>query len=295
MNRVIALLMLLAAPAWGGAWLPARGTGRVQLGFSRKIADSWWDAQGHKGIVRRNDEGETHFHDFRYGYLSGEVGLHSRLAATFVFTYLWGFEGYKPDLEKNFGLSDAWLGLKYKVRDGTWPLAMRLVWRTPFLYDQPGAYERHLYDDEGHFIMNNPEWRGLLRNDLALVFSLGQSIERHPGWTGLEVAYNFRQGAPADEIAVACEWGLALPVQTSPPRLKLAFDLVKSMGNDSERKPQDRFPTDHAFNRASMLRSALSLLYPVDRWMLEVGYAQWLWGRGARVYSEPFAALAHTF
>ena len=300
MNRAFLLLslaVLYAAPVWGGgAWLPAQGEGNVQWGFSRKTADTWWDADGHKGIIRRNDAGETHYHDFRYGYLAGEVGLRPRLAATFVFTYLWGFEGYQPDLEKNFGFSDAWLGLKYQLRDGDWPLAARLVWRTPFLYDQQGPYERHLYDDEGVFIMNNAEWRGLLRNDLALGFALSHSLRRFPGWISLEGAYNFRQGAPADEVPVAFELGYTPQLNIPHPlHLKLAFNLVASVGNDSAKEPIDRFRTGHAFNSASMLRGALSLRYPLDHWGFEVGYAQWLWGRGARVYREPFATLSYGF
>lgn len=80
-----------------------------------------------------------------------------------------------------------------------------------------------------------------------------------------------------------------------PLHVKRLFNWVASVGNDSAKEPIDRFRTGHAFNSASMLRGALSLLYPLDHWWLEVDYAQWLWGRGARVYREPFASLSYDF
>ena len=43
--------------------------------------------------------------DFRYTYLSGEVGLLPRLSTRFLVTYLYGLEGPEEELEKNAGLS----------------------------------------------------------------------------------------------------------------------------------------------------------------------------------------------
>lgn len=288
---------LTCAPsAWaGGAWLPDKGDGFIQMGFTRKTTDTGWDADGQYGPASPRD-GQALYHDFRYAYLTGEVGLPHKLSASFLFTYLWGFEGRDRDhLESNFGLSDTWLGLKYQIKDGAWPLAAKVLWRTPFLYDQQGPYERQLYDDEGNFVMHNPEWRGILRNDLALGFALSHSMERFPGWMVLEAAYNFREGAPADDIPVYFEVGYTLPIESHNPHLKAAFNLVKSVGNDSPREPHDRFGAGPGFNDASMLRGAVSLLWPVDRWLLEVGYGQWLWGRNARRYREPFVGMGYNF
>jgi hypothetical protein len=84
-------LLLAATQAWaGGAWIPEPGDGSIQWGYSRKTADHSWNADG-------ETVSNSSLHDFRYGYLSGEVGLRQRLSGTFVFTYLWGFEGPKGD------------------------------------------------------------------------------------------------------------------------------------------------------------------------------------------------------
>ncbi|HVR40676.1 MAG TPA: hypothetical protein VMU84_16390, partial [Thermoanaerobaculia bacterium] len=76
----------------GGAWLPEPGKGDAQLGFSRKTASSSWDAQGNS-FVNANNAGVISYHDFRYVYLSGEVGLFRHLSARFLVTYLHGLEG----------------------------------------------------------------------------------------------------------------------------------------------------------------------------------------------------------
>jgi len=318
-KAVVGSLLLAATQVWaGGAWIPEPGKGNIQLGFSRKTADTVWDAEG-KDLVRHQVATDpttpTHYHDFRYGLLSGEVGLRRRLSGTFLFTYLWGFEGYRPDdLETNFGFSDAWVGLKFQVREGAWPQALRVSWRTPFLYDQQGPYARHLYSvkrdaatlskleagqvvaDTVSFVMNNPEWRGLNRNDLALLYSVSHSFRAFPGWMSLEAGYNFRQGGPADDIPVNFELGYSFKVKSHSPHLKLGLNLVKSAGNNSPSDPHDRFnfPANFAydFNDASMFRGGLSLLWPIDKWVLEAGYNQWLWGRGARKYKEPFVGLS---
>ncbi len=315
---LVGSLLLAATQVWaGGAWIPEPGKGYIQVGYSRKTADTVWDAEGND-LTRYQTENDpttpAHYHDFRYGLLSGELGLRKRLSGTFLFTYLWGFEGYKPHLEENFGFSDAWLGLKFQVREGAWPQALRAAWRTPFLYDQPGPYRRHLYSvkndaatlskleagqtvaDTVAFVMNNPEWRGLNRNDLAFLYSVSHSFHRFPGWMSLEAGYNFRQGGPADEIPVNFELGYTLKVKSQNPHLKLGLNLVKSVGNNSKSEPHDRFnfPANFAydFNDASMMRAGLSILWPVDRWFVEVGYNQWIWGRGARQYKEPFVGLS---
>lgn len=307
-------LLLAATQVWaGGAWIPEPGDGSIQWGYSRKTADHSWDADGN---TNRNNS----LHDFRYGYLSGEVGLRKRLSGTFVFTYLWGFEGPKGDEEENFGLSDTWLGLKFQVKEGKWLQAVRANWRTPFLYDQQGPYRRHLYSvridhgsgegraaqdttlqsgrvvsDTTFFVMNNSEWRGLNRNDLAFIYTLSHSFERFPGWMNLEAGYNFRQGSPSDDIPVNFDLGYTLSVKSYRPSLKAFFNLVKSMGNNSTGEPQDRFGTNSSFNDASILRLGLALLVPVDKWFVELGYDQWVWGVGARQYKEPFFGITRTF
>lgn len=297
-------LLLAVTQAWaGGAWVPEPGKGSIQWGYSRKTAGQVWDAKGNTTPVKILPT--TGLHDFRYGYLSGEVGLYKHLSGTFVFTYLWGFEGRKGAQEKNYGFSDAWLGAKYQVHGGKWLQAVRANWRTPFMYDQQGPYRRHLYSvkidhlqeggraalDTTYFVMNNPEWRGVLHNDLAFIYTLSHSFERFPGWMNLEAGYNFCQGDRSDDIPVNFDLGYTLSVKSYRPSLKAFFNLVKSVGNNSDADPQDRFGTTSSFNDASILRTGLSVLWPVGNWFVEAGYDQWVWGIGARQYKEPFFGI----
>ena len=123
---IVFSLCLAALPgaAWcGGAWVPTPGNGDVQLGFSRKTASSSWDTQG-DAFVNANNQGVISYHDFRYGYLSGEIGLLRRVSVRFLSTYLYGLEGPHVDEEKNVGLSDAWFGLKFALAQGSWPMAL---------------------------------------------------------------------------------------------------------------------------------------------------------------------------
>ncbi|MSR82924.1 MAG: hypothetical protein EXS58_08355 [Candidatus Latescibacteria bacterium] len=318
-------LLLAATQVWaGGAWVPEPGKGSIQWGYSRKTAGQVWDKDGKTTPVKVIPT--TSLHDFRYGYLSGEVGLYKHLSGTFVFTYLWGFEGQKGAQEKNFGFSDTWLGAKYQVHGGKWLQAVRANWRTPFMYDQQGPYKRHLYSvkidhlteggrpgaqdttiasgtnnkgrvvsDTTYFVMNNPEWRGLNRNDLAFTYTLSHSFERFPGWMNLEAGYNFRQGSPSDDIPVNFGMGYTFSVKSHRPSLKGFLNLVKSVGNNSASEPHDRFGTTSTFQDASILRAGLALLWPIGNWNIEAGYDQWVWGIGARQYQEPFFGITRNF
>ena len=299
----------------GGAWVPKAGDGMIQLGFSRKTADVVWDAKGNV-FQSKNAAGDTHYHDFRYSYLTGEVGVVKNTSFTFVFTYLWGFEGYRSTgLEKNFGFSDAWLGAKYQFREGAWPMAVRVNLRSPFLYNQPGPYTRHLYHkgsfrlpgtqrvvpDTTFFVMSNPEWRGLNKKDLTIAYAVSHSFLKFSGWMVVDAGYTFREGAPADEIPVYGEFAYLLPVGSFAPHIKAGFSLVKSVGNNSPSDESDRFNFppgfSYDFNDASMLRGSISLLWLINQgqWFAEVGYGQWLWGRGARQYKEPFLSVGRGF
>lgn len=306
------LVLLFIGNVWaGGGWVPKPGKGYLQFGYSRKTADVVWDAKG-KDFVSRNVAGDPHYHDFRYAYFSGEIGLFSRVSGHFLMTYLWGYEGFKnTELEENFGLSDAWLGATVQLNDGSWPMALRVNMRTPFFYDQDGPYVRHLYNRENYrlpdgrvvrdstfLVMNNPEWRGLLRYDYTFTYNVSHSFLNYRAWMSFETGFTYRQGAPADEVPLNFELGYKLPVWKLDPMLKFSFNGVRSLHNESRSTPADRFnfPPNfvYSFNDASMARASLALLVPVnDRFMAQVGYGQWVWGRGARQYKEPFVALAY--
>lgn len=279
--------------AAGGAWVPAPGEGDFQVGFSRKTAHTSWDAGGESFV----NSGRANNHDFRYGYLSGEVGMLPRLSATFLVTYLHGLEGPPNDLEENSGLSDAWFGLKMQLRRDELPMALALTVRTPELYDIDGPYERDLHDDEGNFVGHSPEWRGLLKHDVTLSYLVSRSL-RQGGWVNLETGYTWCEGAPADKVPVLVDSGLRLPWRDSA--VKLSAIYVQSVGNDSPRQPDDRFGSRPGFNfnDASMGRVGASFIVPLGSersWTAETGYNLWVWGRSARQYEEPFLSLGRRF
>lgn len=289
----LAVLLVLSPVALaGGAWVAPPGSGDVQVGFSRKQADTSWNAFG----TAFANSGRFENHDFRYTYLSGELGLYDRLSLGFLVTYLDGREGPDGHLHRNAGWSDAWLGLRYALRRDELPMALNLTVRTPALYDISGPYSLELYDDEGNFLELSPEWRGLLKHDVTLSYAISSSLV-NGGWWSLETGYTWREGAPADQVPVAAELGWPLPWYGL--RVKGGVLWVQSLGNDSERRPDDRFGSRSSFNfnDASMARAVVSLLVPLGATGLqaEIGYGEWLWGRSARQYEEPFVAFSKRF
>jgi hypothetical protein len=300
---VVGYVCLSVAAFAGGAWVPPPGKGDIQLGFSRKTASSSWDASGEAFANTTNFEGHVvpAYHDFRYAYLSGEIGLVNRMSARFLVTYLYGLEGPHQDLEKNVGWSDAWLGLKYGVAQGSWPMTVGATMRTPALYDLPGAYSRYLFDGSGNRRGVSPEWRGVLKRDYTLSYAVSHSF-REGGWLSAETGYTFREGAPANQIPLSGEigWPLRWQGRWHGAAVKGSVSAVASLGNDSPARPDDRFRAradgTFNFNDASMLKAGVSLIVPlrgnVDA---EIGYSQWLWGESARRYREPYVSLGYRF
>lgn len=294
-----ALLLIPAAGFCGGAWVPDPGKGDVELGFSRKTASSSWDVDGnaYTNTTTLNGRKVISYHDFRYTYLSGEVGVFDRLSFRYLFTYLYGLEGPHVNEEKNVGFSDAWLGFKYALTRGDWPMALAATERTPFLYDLPGPYNRYLYDVHGNRRGVSPEWRGLLKRDYSLTYLLSHSFYDGRGWMNFETGYTWREGAPADQVPVTAELGYPLPWWGMAAKGSVVY--VRSLGNDSTPEPDDRFGVSatNNFNDASMLKAGVSLIVPLKKRGLdfEIGYNQWLWGISARRYREPFLSLGYQF
>lgn len=287
---LLALLAFPSAAFCGGAWLPEPGKGDVQLGFSRKTASTSWNTHG-------DTVPNGSYHDFRYGYLTGEYGLLRRLSARYTITYLNGYEGPHGNMEKNSGLSDAWLGLKLGLAQGSWPMALGATMRTPYFYDQPGAYSRYLYDSRGNIRGVSPEWRGLLKRDYTLSYLLSHSIQQGRGWFNLETGYTWRDGAPADQVPTYLELGWPLPWHGIAVKATL-WD-VRSLGNDTPRQPDDRFgaSASNNFNDASITRGGIGLFVPLNSKGLtaELGYNQWFRGVSARRYREPYLSLGYRF
>lgn len=296
--RRVSILFVLAAvfatPALaGGAWIPDAGDGYVQLGFSRKTADTSWDSEGE----RFANTGRFENHDFRYTYLSGQLGLGRGVAFQFLLTHLDGLEGPDGDLERNTGPSDAWFGVKVRLRGGTVPMAVGAEVRTPYFYDIDGPYERDLFDDQGNLVGHSPEWRGVLKHDLALTYAISGNHGRESrGWWSAETGYRFREGAPSNEVPLRGDVGWSLGWLDS--HFKAALEGNFATGQDSARRPDDRFGSRPGFNfnDASMLRVGVSWLVPLDAsWSAEVGFNRWAWGRSARRYNEPFISISRSF
>ncbi len=293
---IAGLLLIADAGFCGGAWVPQPGDGDIQLGFSRKTASTSWNRDG-ETFRNLNGQGQVSYHDFRYAYLSGEIGLLKRLSTRFLITYLDGFEGPHDDLEQNTGMSDAWFGFKYALAEGDWPMALSATMRTDYFYDLEGPYNRALFDAQGRRRGVSPEWRGVLKEDYTLSYLLSHSYREGRGWMNFETGYTFREGAPADQVPVIAEVGYPLPFLGAA--VKGSAYYVRSLGNDSPRQPDDRFGVSATtnFNDASMGRLGLSFLAPIGRsgTSLEVGYNQWVWGVSARRYREPYLSIGRTF
>ena len=151
---------------------------------------------------------------------------------------------------------------------------------------------------DGEFKGESPEWRGLLGEDYGLSYLVSRSL-RDGGWANLEVGYSYRTGNLADEVPLYVEVGYPLPWQDFI--VKGTYTWVQSVGNDSDdRQPDDRFgcSPNNCFPDASRMVVGASLFRDFGaekRWWAEAGYNQWIWGRSARKYEEPYLSLGRRF
>lgn len=293
MAFAVAATALAAAPALaGGAWVPEKGKGDVQLGYSVKTANASWDPRGNTRV-------SNSWHIFRYIYTGGEVGVGGDFSLRYLVLYLDGLEGPRGHMEHNAGMSEAFFGLKHRLHEGTWPMAVALNVRTSYLYDLSGTYNRHLFDQNGNVEGNSPEWRGLLGEDYGVSFLVSRSLYDGAGWANLELGYSYRTGNLSDEVPLYVEVGYPLPWKSLV--LKGTYRWVQSVGNNSQdRAPGDRFGCSprNCFPNASMMAVGGSLFRDFGRdrqWWGEAGVNQWVWGRSARQYQEPYLSFGRKF
>lgn len=288
----LALGFVVASAQAGGAWVPERAEGDFQFGYSVKTADASWDPRGNTRV-------STSWHIFRYLYAGGEVGLGNKFSAKFLTLWLDGLEGPRGDMEHNAGFSELFLGLKYQVKDGKWPMALAFNHRTSYLYDLQGQYDRHLFTETGEFNGVSSEWRGLLGEDYGLNFLVSRSMFEGKGWMNIEVGYNYRTGNLSDEVPMYYEIGAPLPWKSLI--VKGTYRYVQSISNhDETREYDDRFgcSANNCFPDASMMAVGGSLFrnFGADKkWWGEAGFNQWIWGRSARKYEEPYLTIGRRF
>ena len=74
------------------------------------------------------------------------------------------------------------------------------------------------------------------------------------------------------------------------------FDLRHISKSAAQFDPEKlRWLNQHYIKLADNSRLEGLMLCPVDHWLVEIGYDQWLWGRGARRYREPFVSMGYGF
>ncbi len=317
----------------GGPWASKPGKGKLTFGYSRKTAGSRWLTDG--TIEQQPDSMlvDGLFHDFRYAYLGGEVGLFENLELSGTILYLWGYErvstdpktgkALKPHWELNAGLTDMWLNLKYQFMEGEYPLAVMVSSRFPDLYDEEGPYTRYMsrvytenvyvstadgrdstYLKRDTAVVASSEWRGLLKRDIGIHLLAGHSFG-NDGYVQAQLAYNFRQGAFADQLIFSIDGGYNIPVAaavTVTP--KIAFDYTGGVGNGKLPNPSDRFlfrengvpQANYYFNNAKYGRLYGSVgASAAERYGLELGVGRWIFGKGSARYWETYAQVSYGF
>lgn len=285
----LCLILIASSAGAGGGWVSAPGHGYLQAGFN-------WKHQ--LGAQRRDTEGKSYealnhlSHDFRFAYASGTAGLYPRLEASFMLSYLWASERFDEAAEEPDGyfqgFSDMWVGLKYQVRPGAWPMAVEAVARLPYLY------RRKVKDPTG-----------LLNRDLALKGYLSHGFGRF--YTAAMAGFNWREAAPANQLVYGFEvggqpWSEGVGGRMS---FNLGLNGLASVGADRPSTfPRDRFSgltldrDGHFFNfnKASSLRLQLSSGYALTpAWSAQAGLGYFVWGRSIEVYTDLYAQLGYTF
>ncbi|MDB5034165.1 MAG: hypothetical protein JWQ98_1406 [Chlorobi bacterium] len=335
-NISIACLLLgLAAGELhaGGPWAAKKGKGRLTFGYSRKTAGQKWYGDGSSSTTPDDSLLDGKFHDFRYGYLSGEVGLFDHLELSGTLLYLWGYEkvGSNPktgkpipfEWELNSGFTDAWLNLKYQFLEGEYPMAAMVSSRFPDLYDEPGPYTRYvsrfyttpistktvdgrdstfLHKDTA--VVASNEWRGLLKRDFGIHLLAGHSFGAE-GYIEGELGYNFRQGAFADQLLFSIDGGYNIAVTNNlMVTPKLLFDYTGGVGNGNLPDSSDRFnfrvanvpQANFYFNNSKYGRLYGSAIISYDdHYGLELGVGKWIFGSGAAKYTELYGQFSYSF
>jgi hypothetical protein len=288
------LLFIAAAPLLaGGGWTDEPGKGAIRIGYDWKHQP---DAKrlGTKGEAYRALFNMTL--DYRFLYLSGDVGIIKGLEASWLFTYLWAAEEVDSTSEEPshyyHGPSDMWLGLKYQIFDGAFPTAVSVNARLPYLYEAIGT-------ENGQVLTEVP---GLLENDYEASIAVSHSFDLGI-YSTLTGGFRIKEGAATNQITFAAEAGGALPILDGRIGGKLVVDGAFAVGTPDESTSKDRFSGYSLegkhffdFNDASYIRPGVALYARITPWLdISAGYSYIAWGHSAVVYHDVFAQLGYSF
>lgn len=270
------------------------GKGSIRIGYNWKVQP---------GALRRDVDGDLYRAlfdltlNYRFLYLSGDVGLMNRLEASVLLTYLWAAETVDSTAEdpSHFynGASDMWVGLKYQVLDGEFPVAVAAQVRLPYLYESSSV-------KNGQLLTEIP---GLLRRDYDLNVHASHSFSSAL-YATTTAGIRLREGAATNQILYGADAGYKLPILDDRIELRLGLDGVASVGTPDPSTSKDRFqgrqleraPHFFDFNDASYTRGQMGLSVEVlPSLSLSGGYSYILWGHSVVVHEDFVVQAGYSF
>ncbi|MBS1911790.1 MAG: hypothetical protein JST22_07375 [Bacteroidetes bacterium] len=298
-GRLMALVTLLVVSLTyhahaGGAWVDSLGRGSIRLGYDWKLQP---------GALRYDTHGDLYrslfnmTHDYRFLYAGGEVGLGWRLEASFLVTYLWAREIVDSTAEDPsriyHGPSDMWLGLKYQIVDGDYPIAVGATVRLPNLYEANSTLNGQLLT----------EITGLLGHDYEASVYASHSFNSSL-YASASLGGRIRDGASANQVLYGADAGYTIPILGDRISVRAGFDGVASVGEPRPSTAKDRFPglslerDNHFFdfNDASYFRPQLGMSIRVLP-TLEIngGFAYILWAHSSVLYQDFLLQVGYSF
>ncbi len=299
-HKGLPALVTLLLFAWsgtataGGGWVPEPGEGSIRIGYN-------WKTQS--DAMRRDIEGELYKAlssmnlDYRFLYLSGEVGVYRGVELSALVTYLWADEtvdSTSEDPSRHYhGPSDMWVGLKYQLWGGDYPTAVSANVRLPYLYEASSTRN-------GHLLTEIP---GLMMRDYEIWASVSRSFDP-TFYASFNSGFRIKEGAATNQILLSSDAGGSFPVAGTKVGAKIGVNCMFSVGEPEPSTSKDRFSgltleTDNHFfdfNDASFIQPQVGvwvdLLPNVN---LSAGYAFLAWGHSMVEHHDVVVQLGYSF
>lgn len=290
----VAAVLSCTAPLFaGGGWIDQPWSGGVRAGFDHKYQPD---------AIRRDENGNPYtslhdlIHDYRFAFVTGDVGLPAGFELDAVVTYLWAQELVDTTSEDPsriyHGFSDMYVGVKYQLLSGAFPTAVGFSVRLPMLYQSSSTLN-------GQLLTNIP---GLFTRDYDLTAYCSHSFDAQ-WYASLQSGFKLREGAFAHQITFAMESGYRLPVLDNRFLVQAVIDGAFSVGGPGYASSLDRFqPTQefpgHFFNynNASYVRPTLAVNADIIKHLsASFGVSLIAWGINVDVYHEFFVQTGYAF